>query len=438
MGSQISAFHRLGRLGRRLGSLVRNRLGNATLVVAMGMPAMIGAAGLAVDTAQWYLWKRELQHSVDQAALAGAWMLLRDPESDNFIERAQQEYTANQQIIGDYSSEADVRLVDYAGGTDNSVVVLASTARKLPFTGYLMGQGVNISVNAQASFEAGASYNACLVALEDFNVGGNALVRAQCGLAALDCGEDAIVIDGSAIVETDMIATCGTASVPAENEDVVIEGLQGLEDYYADVEAPDDQRSRNYNCTTSGRGNARVTQANLLPGTYDGGIQVRCTTFLQSGVYVIDGGELDLTANYDVTGNSVIFVLRNGAKVKLGGHGQGNTLNLTPMTAVDYIGTDYEDDAEKLAGMLIFEDRHNDLQGQNHLLNGNSHSLIEGTIYMSATPIQVNGTADVRAQCLQISARRIFILGNAMLETLCPTAETNSIGTTVTAVRLVA
>ncbi len=49
--------------------------GNAVLLTALGMPVLIGAAGYAMDMAQMYAWQRELQHSVDQAALAGAWAL---------------------------------------------------------------------------------------------------------------------------------------------------------------------------------------------------------------------------------------------------------------------------------------------------------------------------------------------------------------------------
>jgi Flp pilus assembly protein TadG len=45
--------------------LLASRGGNAALIVALGMPALIGGAGLAVDTAQWYMWKRELQFAVD-------------------------------------------------------------------------------------------------------------------------------------------------------------------------------------------------------------------------------------------------------------------------------------------------------------------------------------------------------------------------------------
>lgn len=63
----------LASIRRKLGQLKANTSGNATLLVALGMPVLIGGSGLAVDTAEWYMWKRELQFAVDQAALAGAW-----------------------------------------------------------------------------------------------------------------------------------------------------------------------------------------------------------------------------------------------------------------------------------------------------------------------------------------------------------------------------
>ena len=43
---------------RKLMNRLRNcASGNITILVAVGMPALIGGAGVAVDTAQWYLWK---------------------------------------------------------------------------------------------------------------------------------------------------------------------------------------------------------------------------------------------------------------------------------------------------------------------------------------------------------------------------------------------
>ncbi len=59
-----------------------NTSGNAAALVALGMPVLIGGAGLAVDTSQWFMWKRELQHSVDQAAIGAAWAL-SNPNAEN-------------------------------------------------------------------------------------------------------------------------------------------------------------------------------------------------------------------------------------------------------------------------------------------------------------------------------------------------------------------
>ncbi len=428
--------------------LLPNLSGNAAMLVALGMPVLIGGTGLAVDTAQWYLWKRELQHAVDQAAIGGAWALAKDsPESYHgeqlyYRYRALQEYNANKSITKGFAGQPTITLADYAGGSDNSVVVVATASKKLPFSGFMTNNSATIRVRAQATFAAGGDYNACLVALAEesgvLDIGGNATVKARCGLAALSCEEDAVVIDGSATVVTDSIATCGTADVPEGNEDVVTEGIQGLEDIYKDLTPPDNPVDRSYECKTSGTGSNKTKQATLEPGTYTGGIVAKCTTVLKSGIYVIDGGELDLAANYDVTGTNVMFVLKNGAKIKFGGNGNDNKITLTPMTSADFIGTAYEEKADDYQGMLVFEDRNNNPANPGHILNGNSTSLIEGLMYLPSGEITIVGTADVASQCLQISAYKIKVSGGANLETLCPTEDTTSVGSSAGEIRLVA
>ncbi|MEO0058297.1 MAG: hypothetical protein RIT17_1773, partial [Pseudomonadota bacterium] len=299
------------------------------------------------------------------------------------------------------------------------------------------GESATISVRAQATFRQGASYSACIISLTEegtgTDIGGNAVIRARCGLAALSCDDDAIVIDGSADVLTDSIAACGTiSSTDPDHEDIIAEDVGGLVDIYADLEPPTNNTPRNYACT--GRG--RNAQASLLPGTYRG-LVVSCNTVFASGIYVIDGGVLDLTHNSSLVGTGVMFVLRNGATMKLGGQGNSNAINLTPMTTADFAGTPYASQADDLAGILVFEDRENNAT-QDHIFNGNSNSLIEGLIYLPDGNLRINGTADVASQCLQISAYTINILGGAVLETLCPIEDTTSVGNALADVRLVA
>ena len=413
-----------------------NRSGNATLLVALGAPALIGAGGFAIDTAQWYMWKRELQHSVDQAAYAGAIALAREETADRYLLRAQQEFQANLAKTSEFVSEPSIRIANYAGGVSNSVVVTATASKLLPFSSFLTGSAATVSATAQASFAEGLNYNACLISLAEdgtgTTIGGNATVRAQCGLAALSCSDDAIVIDGSANVTTDSIAACVTVSVPEDNLDVVAEGVRGLEDIYADLVPPTNDINRTYKCTGKGKN----SQASLLPGTYSS-LVVQCNTVLAKGIYVIDGGELDLAANYNVIGSGVMFVLKNGAVMKFGGNGSGNSIRLTPMSSADFIGTPFEGQADTLSDILVFEHRDNNAANPGHTLNGNSNSVIEGLIYLPSSNIRVLGTADVVAQCLQISALTIDIRGNALLETLCPVNNASSAGSALVSVKLV-
>jgi hypothetical protein len=87
--------------------------------------------------------------------------------------------------------------------------------------------------------------------------------------------------------------------------------------------------------------------------------------------------------------------------------------------------------------MLIFEER-NSNPTSSHIINGNSNSLIQGTIYLPSSNARVNGTANINSSCLQLTAQTITVLGNATLETRCPSSVTNSAGHAAATVRLVA
>lgn len=426
------------RIAQRLRKLGRDAGGNAIMLVAAGVPVLIGGAGAAVDIAQWYSWQRELQQAADQGALAAAWARASASNRDNYQTRGTQDFRNNLALTAGFASNPTFRLANYSNGSNNSVVVTATATRRLPFSSFLTGSAVTIGVKAQASFQAGANYNACLISTGNtgttFEVGGNANVQARCGLAALSCSDDAITIDGSATVVTDSIATCGTASVPAANQSVLTERVNGLTDSFADLTPPTNSTARSYACT----GNGRNAQASPLAGTYTGGLVVRCRTVFGSGIYVINGGTLDLTGNFTVTGSNVMFVLRNGATLQLGGSGNNNTVSLTPMQASDFVALGYSNTlANRYANMLIFEARDNN-PSQEHIINGNSTSLFQGTIYLPSGTARLNGTASISSTCLQISARRIEVRGNAYLDTRYTSNQTNSAGSGTARVLLVA
>ena len=435
-------------LRRTLADLCGCESGNAVLMTALGVPALLGATGFGVDTAQWYMWQRELQHSVDQAAIGGAWSLAYDEASADYQTRAEQEFYANQNVTEGFDSAPNIQLANFEFGVNNSVIVSASATRRLPFTGLLLNRATTISVSAQAAFREGGQFQACLITLNPdgttFEVGGDAHVIANCGLGALSCSEDAIVIDGSATVETTSIATCGTVSVPPENQAAVTENLPSgaLTDAYDDIPIPQPQadtpsrenRNQDY-CV----GNGKNAIANLSPASYVGGIIAKCATNFSPGVYFIDGGTLDLSTGAPVVGQNVLFVLRNGAQIKLGGQGGSGSISLSPMREVDLASTPYATDADRLAGMLFIEQKDEGDEPVDHQINGNSKLNIEGVIYLPNGNVQINGDSGTTSQlCFQISAWTLDIRGSAYLRTLCDVEDSTELGGVASGVRLVA
>jgi len=431
--------------------LLADASGNAVLFTALGMPVLIGAAGYAIDMAQMYAWKRELQHSVDQAALAGAWALSYDKNTQTYSTRAQQEYQANLAVAKTFSqASATVQLGSYGGGTSNSVIVSARATKRLPFSGFIVNKSMTVFATAQATFSEGGTYQACLMALKKdeagtFKVGGSASVTASCGLGALSCEPGAIKIDVDSSdpskkgVTTDSIVTCGTADVPAYLQSKVTDNATGVDNPFKDVPVPtpDPNTPRSLSCPNGNA--ATTTTTNMSPGVYSGGLNMKCKIVMAKGIYVVNGGVLDMSdQKSNITGTGVMFVLKGGATLKLGGSGNAGTLNLSPMEAADFVGTVNAAYKDKYAGMLFYEDTSGQSAMTEHQFNGNANVTVRGTFYLPNGNLTVNGNSNTTPLCFQLWAATLNISGNTTISTTCTSTQTNSAGSSAGGVRLVA
>ena len=518
----LSAFRSLSGLVHLCKRLARHKGGNATLLLALGMSAFIGGAGLAVDTAQWYMWKRELQFAVDQAALAGAWARTQSATRAIYSDRALQEFNANISTVNDITvGPPSVTLSSYAGGSNNSVTVSATVRDTLPFSSFLTGEGTTVTASAQAAYTSGTSFTSCLLALDEddsgaVTIGGTSVLKAKCGIAALSTSDSSILVDGNPDIDAGWVLSRGGIDEWFSNhtDDEVHDYLEGLFDPYANLSPPnptESQVARSYYCvkgttttradrnkkttvtytywkgatwqtateqvsgnknakkdystenndsyviventvvagttyattvvwtqTNSGSGNntvwekmetvvattlsniSKTTTADLasaLPGTYVGGIKVSCATTFAPGVYIIDGGGVEISGQYAVVGSGVMFVLKNGAYIKING---GSNINLTAIQASELVSRGVsETDANALAGMLVFEDR-NSTGTDRSKINGDSDTVLNGTIYLPNSGIDFTGTAKVTSQCLMIAADTIAISGTANMSSFCP------------------
>jgi len=537
--------------------LRRSTSGNALVIVAAGVPALIGGAGFAVDMSQWYMWKSELQYAVDQAAIAGAYARTSTETEAAYATRAQQEYTANLSTTADFAvATPTVTLQNWATGVGNSVVVTASATRALPFSSFLTGSATTVRVSSQAAFERGQTYTSCLIAVDDdasgaITIGGSAQFIAGCGIAALSNAAEAITVNGSPTIDAGYLIAAGGIDdwFKTNTDDTVLENQDGLVDPFKDLTPPTNNTPRSATCpkgkttttpdTTTyvadkivtrtqityqyykksgntynvtpytgsykkanvdtsatqtnvtlsalpasssivtgptnssyswidGTGNSNkiyerstttttVTYTNahavvtpgsstteapagalvLQPGTYTD-MTFKCDVVYTSGIYVIDGGTLTVHAQYNQTGSGVMFVLKNGAGIVING---GSSVNLTGMTVsqLESAGVAHAQ-AVKLAGMLIFEDP-NSPGNTGNKMNGNATTVLNGTVYLPKSALDIRGTAGVTSQCLMMVASTIVISGNAAMESFCPPdthiSEENAVLRTNDRVRLV-
>ena len=112
-----------------------------------------------------------------------------------------------------------------------------------------------------------------------------------------------------------------------------------------------------------------------------------------------------------------MFVLKNGAGIQING---GASINLTAMTVTQLEAAGVaHDQAVKLAGILIFEDRNSSGSDKNKI-NGNSSTILNGAVYLPVSNLDIAGSAGVTDQCLRLVASTITLSGNMSMDSFCP------------------
>jgi Flp pilus assembly protein TadG len=266
---------------RKLAGLSGCTSGNATIIVALGMPMLIGGAGLGVDVAQWYMWKRELQFAVDQAAMAGAWARSSSSSTvrGTYQARALQEYNANLDIVDEFDTAPVIGLANYSTGTNNSVLVTSTATKSLPFSALITNEATTVAVRAQAVWSGGVDFHACMLALnktasQAFKFGGSVSGSSACGAGTLSNNSNMAMKElGDNSVPLGTAVAAGQVDPTFSNNGTIYQNQEGLENPYEELEPPSSsgQTSRTY------PGTCPVAQPESYTYTADGSTKTHNT-----------------------------------------------------------------------------------------------------------------------------------------------------------------
>jgi Flp pilus assembly protein TadG len=391
--------------------LIKDRRGNALVIAGASLPMIVGAAGLATDTIQWTLWKRQLQRAADSAAIAGVYDREQASGSSSTASAAvSHDLTLNlhtrQSLLSGYPV---VTFPANSGSKTNQVAVKLAIQQRLPFSSLFMTSPPTIIVNATAA-SIPAEGDACVQALETrasatgiTNSGNTTVFMPDCIMYSNSPSSNSASAGGSSYVTAKAIAAVG--GIQQSNNWHVQQYIPyspALPDPFAGV-TPDPNVMH---CTSSAL--AFNTNFSSLPAgtncfsSLSVGPNKTLNVPANFGPIYINGGGADLKGTFNCTGCTIVLTNSNTSPTATIGTISSNaqaTNNITAPTS----GT--------FKGIAFYQDRR--ATGNTDKINGGSSSVITGALYFPSDVLWINGTGSATSLCAMFVARDIVFTGNS-------------------------
>jgi len=427
--------------------LWRDRRGNALVIAGAALPLVVGSAGLATDTVEWAMWKRQLQRAADSGALAGAFGKLAGQtvatgscSSNAPVSRDLTVGTVNSRLgvtpTCNVKTGADITNASWQAASSEAVQVTISTQRRLPFSSLFLSTTPTITATAIAAVVQGGKY--CVVSLDNnvetgLSFAGNASVNLGCGLKTNAKGASAIDGTGSSAVTASPVAAVGQiANSGSFASGTTFQPYSSPEtDPYASVPVPSTFPSGNCPTFSVGSGQSKSSlTANvdykLTPDGYYcmGSMNLSGNVTLPSGIYVLDGGSgggadgsltIGSQANVTCNGCTFIFTSRTAATNP---SSIGGIKNINGGARINFTSTS----GGTYNGLLMYQDRRAVLPNgnQSNQINGNSSSTFSGAFYFPSQRVTFNGTSGMTTDCVQMVGWQVTFSGNTNISNNCP------------------
>lgn len=383
--------------------LWNDKRGNALIIFGASLPMIMGAVGLASDTIQWALWKRELQRAADSAAIAGVYAKVQGASYSSAVTTDLARNNDIASITVSTSATSAPSAGAYTSDT-NAVRVSLSAQQQLSFSSMFMTSAPVITATATATIVPTGDY--CVISLEStattgISVGGTAAVDLGCGMITNSTSMEAAIAFGSSTVDASPIAAVGGLDAGDNwGDDVqLLPFTLAQADPFANVNPPTPSSCNKFDSYFP------AGQENKVGGTVDLSSQTGVICIKENG-----GSPASLDIKGDVTLGPATYVLdatslkmsTNTAKLRC----NGCTIVLTSSTAatdpssiggVDMSGGEIDliattDPDSDYQGIAIYQDRRavNSSSAKN-IINGNGSSSFQGAFYFPNQEFQFAG-----------------------------------------------
>lgn len=396
-----------------------NKRGNAMLIAGACLPMVVGAAGLASDTIQWALWKRQLQKAADSAAIAAVYAKMNTQDVStavNYdIDKGNNFVRLGQSVTGKKYALLNAPVVGYpANGPDyvNPVSVQLQLQKSLGFSSLFLSSAPVVTAKATAAGVISGEY--CAQAQINTNAtgisaGGNATVDLKCGMITNSTSMDAAVAFGSSSVTASPVAAVGGL----DSTDNWAAGTTLLPftiaqpDPFADI-APPAIPTDCSNWSDNPQDNQTYPSSAPTSPVCLTNFNVKGTLNLQPGTYIITG-DMQVNSGAKLNCTGCTFIMTNSTPSETGtvDINGGAELNLTAPDSGTY------------KGILFYSDRGADTADINKI-NGNSSSFFKGAFYFPHQQVQFTGNAGMTFGCIKLVSWQLTFSGNSSIQNACP------------------
>ncbi len=383
---------------RKIWNFCQNDRGNVAIIFGAIVIPVMAALGAAVDFKMAHTDRQLMLRAADAAALSAA--AATNLTEDERIELATSTFFSNFKM--NKLRSAPVPVIEIDGDT---VTVSASNKVETAFLKVIHLDYIDVSLTSSAVTRDPSPV--CLLALN--RIMEKAIdIQGGATLNAIDCtvhsnSIDDISINASGTSYANAGTFCSVGGHKGDNFNPMPKRCGYIDDPYADMAWPN-----SYGCDHNNmRVKAQDGPTTLSPGVYCGGldIQTGADVTLNSGLYIIKNGALEFGSQAKVEGNGVTFYFT----------GDNTRLLVTASAEVELKAPTYGN----YEGFLFIQHPDSNpgqLTGKSNEIQGGGGIILVGNIYLPTQPITISGGGDfgINSPLMPVVADNITLTGNGV------------------------